>query len=53
LFHAARADLLRRLRRWTEAAEAYRQAAGLATNRVERDFLQRRLRELSLFSTAE
>jgi RNA polymerase sigma-70 factor (ECF subfamily) len=47
LFHAARADLLRRLQRWPDAAEAYRQAAALATNRVERDYLQRRLRELS------
>jgi RNA polymerase sigma-70 factor (ECF subfamily) len=45
LFHAARADLLRRLRRWDEAAEAYRQAAELTTNRVEIEYLQRRLRE--------
>jgi RNA polymerase sigma-70 factor, ECF subfamily len=46
LFHAARADLLRRLDRREEAASAYRRAAGLATNRVERDFLERRLREM-------
>jgi RNA polymerase sigma-70 factor (ECF subfamily) len=46
LFHAARADLLRRLDRRAEAAAAYRRAAGLATNRVERDFLERRLREM-------
>ena len=32
LFHAARADLLRRLGRLAEAAEAYRNAAALATN---------------------
>jgi len=47
LFHAARADLLRRLERWAEAAEAYRQALDRATNEVERDFLRKRLRELS------
>ena len=51
LFHAARADLLRRLERWPEAAGAYRQAAGLATNQVERDFLERRLRALSLLAS--
>jgi RNA polymerase sigma-70 factor (ECF subfamily) len=43
LFHAARADLLRRLNRQGEAAEAYRQAVRLATNRIEQDFLRRRL----------
>jgi RNA polymerase sigma-70 factor (ECF subfamily) len=41
LFHAARADLLRRLNRTREAAAAYREAASLATNRVELDFLER------------
>ncbi|HXA53233.1 MAG TPA: hypothetical protein VNV86_23105, partial [Candidatus Acidoferrum sp.] len=46
LFHAARADLLRRLQRWDEAAAAYRRAAALATNPVEVDFLDRRLREV-------
>ncbi len=46
LFHAARADLLRRLNRNAEAAEAYRKAAGLAANRVEIDFLNRRLRQM-------
>jgi RNA polymerase sigma-70 factor (ECF subfamily) len=46
LFHAARADLLRRLGRSTEAAAAYRRAAALAANRVEKDFLERRLREV-------
>jgi RNA polymerase sigma-70 factor (ECF subfamily) len=44
LFHAARADLLRRLNHKAEAAKAYEKAAGLATNRVEREFLERRLR---------
>jgi RNA polymerase sigma-70 factor (ECF subfamily) len=46
LFHAARADLLRRLNRREEAAEAYRRAVALATNPVELDFLNRRLREV-------
>jgi len=46
LFHAARADLLRRLDRTREAAEAYQRASILATNPVELRFLQRRLREL-------
>jgi len=47
LLPAARADLLRRLGRMTEAAEAYRQALKLATNDVERRFLTRRLAQLS------
>ena len=45
LAHAARADLLRRLRRYEEAAAAYGEAASLATNRLERDFLERRLHQ--------
>ncbi|HVH87840.1 MAG TPA: RNA polymerase sigma factor [Terriglobales bacterium] len=43
LFHAARADLLRRLRRPTEAAEAYRKALDLVANKIEAEFLKRRL----------
>ncbi len=46
LFHAARADLLRRLHRHAEAAAAYQQALGLATNQLEIDFLSRRLRQV-------
>ena len=46
LYHAARADILRRLLRPAEAAEAYRQALRLATNRIEQSFLERRLREV-------
>jgi RNA polymerase sigma-70 factor (ECF subfamily) len=46
LFHAARADLLRRLNRNGGAAEAYRNAAALATNPIEVNFLNRRLRQL-------
>jgi RNA polymerase sigma-70 factor (ECF subfamily) len=47
LLPAARADLLRRLGRREESAEAYRQALALATNEVERRFLRRRLNEVS------
>ena len=48
LFHAARADLLRRLGRQQEAIAAYRRAAALATNAIELAFLNRRLRELGV-----
>ena len=47
LLPAARADLLRRLGRKAEAAEAYRRALTLATNDVERRYLRRRLAELA------
>ncbi len=47
LFHAARADLLRRLNRRGEAMEAYRAAINFATNPVELEFLRRRLERLS------
>jgi len=43
LFHAARADILRRMNRFEEAAEAYRRAMTLTANRIEQDFLTRRL----------
>jgi RNA polymerase sigma-70 factor (ECF subfamily) len=46
LFHAARADLLRRLGRAGEAAAAYERALGLAQNQLERRFLERRLSEV-------
>ncbi len=46
LFHAARADLLRRLNRYTEAAEAYERAASLVTNGIELNFLKRRLGQM-------
>jgi RNA polymerase sigma-70 factor, ECF subfamily len=42
LFHAARADLLRRLGRADEAREAYHRALALTTNRVEEAYLRRR-----------
>lgn len=47
LFHAARADLLRRLDRRPEAAEAYRTALELTANEAERGYLERRLREVA------
>ncbi len=47
LFHATRADLLRRLGRNDEAAEAYRRALALATGPAERAFLERRLDEVT------
>jgi RNA polymerase sigma-70 factor (ECF subfamily) len=46
LFHAARADLLRRLNQNAEAATAYERAVALATNPVEVNYLNRRLRQL-------
>jgi RNA polymerase sigma-70 factor (ECF subfamily) len=48
LLHAARADLLRRLGRAREAAAAYEKALQLATNSVERTYLQTRLNSLSI-----
>ncbi len=47
LFHAARADLLRRLDRKAEAAEAYARALNLARNPIEQNYLRRRLAELT------
>lgn len=47
LLPVARAELLRRLGRPTEAAESYRQALGLVTNEAERRHLERRLREVT------
>ena len=46
LLAAARADLLRRERRWHEASEAYRRALELVTNEPERRYLSRRLDEV-------
>ena len=43
--HAARADMLRRLERWTEAAAAYDRALELTSNGAERSFLEGRRRE--------
>ena len=46
LFHATRADLLRRLGRNAQAAEAYERALDLSENDAERTFLERRLAQL-------
>ena len=46
LYHAARADILRRLEKNDEATEAYKTALRLAANKVEQEYLKRRLREL-------
>ncbi|MEO7599341.1 MAG: hypothetical protein ABIV50_10440 [Opitutus sp.] len=47
LLPAARADLLRRLQRRTEAAAAYREALALVKMEAERRFLKRRLADVS------
>jgi len=45
--HSARADLLRRLGRFQEAAQAYARARHLITNPIDRAFLDRRLAEVT------
>jgi len=47
LYHAARADLLRRAGRHDEARASYERALALCQNTIERRFLQRRLSELA------
>lgn len=47
LFHAARADLLQRTGRLTEASSAYREALTLCQNGRDRVYLSRRLTEVS------
>jgi RNA polymerase sigma-70 factor (ECF subfamily) len=46
-FHAARADLLRRLEAWAPSREAYDRALALTTNAVEQAFLRRRIAEVA------
>jgi RNA polymerase sigma-70 factor (ECF subfamily) len=46
LFHSTRADLLRRLGRNGESGDAYSRAIELATNDVERSYLERRRQEV-------
>lgn len=46
LFHASRADLLRRLRRYDEALVAYAAALSLTTNQVEQNYIRRRIEEI-------
>jgi len=50
---AVRADFLRQLRQWTEAAEAYQESLALTDNEVERAFLADRLAEVQLRSGHE
>lgn len=47
LFHAARADLLRRMGAREQAAQNYSRALELVTNESERRYLERRLREIN------
>jgi RNA polymerase sigma-70 factor (ECF subfamily) len=47
LYHSARAELLRRLGRGTEAASAYRRALALVRNGVEQQYLKDRLAHLT------
>ena len=53
LFHAIRADLLRRLGRHIEAARAYEAAIARAENAAERDFLLRRRQAAAGFERKE
>jgi len=46
VFHAVRADLLRRLGRGTEAVRAYEEAIARSDSAAERGYLERRKREL-------
>ena len=45
LYHAARADLLRRLNRRDAARDAYLRAHALTTNQVEQNYIRRRVQE--------
>jgi RNA polymerase sigma-70 factor (ECF subfamily) len=47
LAHSARADLLRRLGRTSEARESYERALALVRQEPEQRFLERRLGELA------
>jgi RNA polymerase sigma-70 factor (ECF subfamily) len=48
VFHAARADLLRRLNRPQEARMEYARALELTTNEVEQRYVRKRLKEVSI-----
>jgi len=48
VFHVVRADLLRRLGRRAEAAQAYQAAIDRTDNEVERAFLARRRQQMTL-----
>ena len=51
LLHASRGHFLAALGRSAEAGDAYRAALSVVTNDAERDFLQRRLREVEAHTT--
>lgn len=46
LYHASRADLLRRLNRYDESQSAYLRAIELTTNQVEQQYMRRRIDEM-------
>jgi RNA polymerase sigma-70 factor (ECF subfamily) len=46
LFHAARGDVLRRLKRVDESIEAYLRAIELTTNPVEKQYMKKRIEEV-------
>src|ERR1700728_2235165 len=50
LYHAARADLLRRMGRNREARESYQRGLALTSNAVELRYLRRRISELELLA---
>ena len=52
LYHAARADILRRMNRQDEALQEYRRAIALTTNTVEQQYLRRRIDELVPLTTS-
>jgi len=52
LFHATRADMLRRMGSIKEASKSYSRALDLATNESERRFLERRLAEMTVAGSA-
>jgi RNA polymerase sigma-70 factor (ECF subfamily) len=45
LWHAVRADLLRRVSRWAEASAAYEKALSICENEAEKRFLERRMED--------
>lgn len=53
LFHATRADFLRRSGCLPQAREAYQQALNLCQNASEQAFLRRRIREVSIMLQEE
>jgi RNA polymerase sigma-70 factor (ECF subfamily) len=51
LYHAARADLLRRMGRYREALESYNRGLALTTNAVELRYLRGRISELDVLAS--